>query len=636
MHQRTCVVACTVTLLAAASARAVVIDTFETDQTITATGNNIESDQALGPGILGTGRDTGAAFNASVVVSSGVAEFNGDTSSSAMAFCWDGPKESFPLNPWTTGLGNADLTGNGLLNALSITVLRTNAPVPMFVHLFENQTVDDYATFTLPGNIDSPVALTVPFASLIANNDNGIHADYSKINAIILGTNFEVPIAPGTSFQLGVFETVFVPEPGSSALLAVGAATMLFATGWRHAARSRRAAGFPLRATFVWLLLACLTTRAAAVTIETVPIGNPGNPGELSGAGAGGSGRTAIVGGVAYNYRIGTYEVTVGQYTDFLNAVAATDTWGLYNPLMATDPDSAGIARSGASGSYTYSVMNSPNHPVTYVSWGDSARFANWLHNGQPTGVEGPGTTETGAYTLDGVVTSSVPRNSDAKWFIPTESEWYKAAYHKNDGVTSNYWDYPVSTDSVPYSDQPPGVTPDNTRVANFRKDDGFPNGYDDGYAVTGSPTQSPTQNYLTNVGAYTLSPGPYDTFDQGGNVDEWTETFISGFPNLRGGSWIDNRIQLLASNRVNFVVPTGESSRIGFRVATIPEPSTLVLAAVAMVGALAWRWRRRWHRRSAAHHFPLPGRCRYADVQGCRDRGLPRAVPEEIATAAC
>lgn len=78
------------------------------------------------------------------------------------------------------------------------------------------------------------------------------------------------------------------------------------------------------------LLAGLLAGTAAAVNIATVPVSNPGNAGELSGAGAGGSGPDAIVGGVAYTYNIGKYEVTAGQYTEFLNAVAATDTYGLY------------------------------------------------------------------------------------------------------------------------------------------------------------------------------------------------------------------------------------------------------------------------------------------------------------------
>ena len=138
---------------------------------------------------------------------------------------------------------------------------------------------------------------------------------------------------------------------------------------------------------------------ASAVTIDWVPVGNPGNPAVNTIMNDGTSG----YGAVAYNYNIDKYDVTVGQYTAFLNSVAATDTYGLYDPSMATNLNIAGVSRSGSSGSYSYSVIgSSANLPITYVSWGDAARFANWLQNGQPTGAEGPGTTETGAYTLNG------------------------------------------------------------------------------------------------------------------------------------------------------------------------------------------------------------------------------------------
>jgi sulfatase modifying factor 1 len=49
--------------------------------------------------------------------------------------------------------------------------------------------------------------------------------------------------------------------------------------------------------------------------------------------------------------------VTIQQYTDFLNAVAASDPYELYNPSMASDHTIAGISQSGSPGSYTYSVI---------------------------------------------------------------------------------------------------------------------------------------------------------------------------------------------------------------------------------------------------------------------------------------
>jgi formylglycine-generating enzyme required for sulfatase activity len=321
-----------------------------------------------------------------------------------------------------------------------------------------------------------------------------------------------------------------------------------------------------------------------AVTIDTVRVGNAGNSNDTTG-----------YGGVSYDYRIGTYEVTVRQYAEFLNAVAATDTYSLYNPAMGGDLNIAGIVRSGSAGSYSYSAIGSANKPVTYVSWGDAVRFANWLHNGQPTGMQVAATTEDGAYTLNGAITdedlNAVSRNSGATWFLTSADEWYKAAYHQNDGQTGNYWDYPTSTDSVPYSDQPPGSdapTPSNT--ANFYGDDGLGNLYDDGYAITGSTSYSSSQLYLSDAGAYTLSASPYGTFDQGGNVWEWNEALLFGsYRGLRGGAWSDGSSNMQSSFGDYIFQPNYEfTGDVGFRVATVPEPSTLVLAAMALAGALA------------------------------------------------
>ncbi len=179
------------------------------------------------------------------------------------------------------------------------------------------------------------------------------------------------------------------------------------------------------------LLLLCTSTEVRSVTISTVPVGNIGNPNDpLTGN---------KYGGVNYNYRIATTEVTNAQYAAFLNAKASTDPLGLYNPAMASDVR-GGLTQSGSSGSYTYAPKtNMADKPVNYVSWYDSIRFANWLNNGQ-----GSGDTETGSYTLlGGTSTPSngniITRNAGATWFLASESEWYKAAYYQPaaQGVTA-------------------------------------------------------------------------------------------------------------------------------------------------------------------------------------------------------
>jgi len=306
---------------------------------------------------------------------------------------------------------------------------------------------------------------------------------------------------------------------------------------------------------------------AFAVNIETVPVGNPGNTGDS---------RYGGYGSVGYTYNIGKYEVTAGQYTEFLNAVAAMDAYGLYNTSMGSDTYGCKIQRSGTSGSYTYSVAGDyANRPVNYVSWGDSARFANWLHNGQPTGAQGAGTTETGAYTLDGAMTDAellaITRNADWKWAITSEDEWYKAAYHKNDGVTGNYWDYPTSSNTAPSNVLGNPTDPGNNATYT-----------NNGYTI-GSPY------WRTEVGAHENSDSPYGTFDQGGNVWEWNEAVLvlgGSYRGLRGGSF-DGRDDLLrASSRYYIGPPTREVYSVGFRVSEVPEPcsAALLLAGAAVL----------------------------------------------------
>jgi formylglycine-generating enzyme required for sulfatase activity len=311
------------------------------------------------------------------------------------------------------------------------------------------------------------------------------------------------------------------------------------------------------------------TTVVPWVHMLTVTVGNPGNAGENSGESEpGGYGRDRICGGVAYVYSIGKFEVTAGQYMEFLNAVAATDAYDLYNPSMVMFPYGCQITQNGASGSYTYALSGRAsgteadlaNRPVNYISWGDAARFCNWLHNDRPTGAQDLTTTEDGSYYLNGATTQDqllgVEREPDAIWVIPSEDEWYKAAYHYNDGVTGNYYDYPTSSNSVPSNVlSNPAADPGNS--ANF---------WGDAYTI-GSPY------YRTVVGDFENSASPYGTYDQGGNVGEWNEAaIVARYRGRRGGSFFSyGDANLHAAFRSNGVPPTDEKSSIGFRVAKVP-----------------------------------------------------------------
>jgi formylglycine-generating enzyme required for sulfatase activity len=335
---------------------------------------------------------------------------------------------------------------------------------------------------------------------------------------------------------------------------------------------------------FVFIVVAILvaiivdSAQAGPVSIALAQVGDQGNAGDSRMMVDGTSG----YGAVSYVYQIGKYDVTASQYAAFLNSVAATDPYGLYNPSMATGFAATGIIQNGTWGNYNYSVIaGHENFPVNYVTWGDAGRFVNWLQNGQPTGSEGPGTTETGSYTLNGAMSYSdlmaITRNSGANWVIPNENEWYKSAYYKGGGLNAGYWLYPTRSDLEPSTDL--SATGTNNLNADYR------GGYTD-------PT-----NYLTSVGAFAASPGPYGTFDQGGDVFQWNESVIansiSGFAGRggRGGSFDTSNSFYITSPWRVAGDPTADSDHVGFRAAYVPEPSAVLLAALAW-GSL-WCWRK-------------------------------------------
>ena len=305
----------------------------------------------------------------------------------------------------------------------------------------------------------------------------------------------------------------------------------------------------------VGVLLAGTGTSLAEVVIDWATVGNPGNADDTHGDG---------YGGVDYVYQIGKYEITAGQYTEFLNAVADTDTYELYNLDMWDVYQGCKIQRSGSKGTYGYSVASDyANRPVNYISFWDMCRFSNWLHNGQPTGLQSSSTTEDGAYTLtpEGMAANTVTRNINATIVLPNEDEWYKAAYYDltlNSG-NGGYWDYATRSDDLPIAELPPGRS-DYPRSANHDRI---------------------ADNHTTEVGAYLYSNSAYGTFDQTGNIVERNETSEGMGRCLRGGgftidSWDSEWIP--ASYRNVSYLPTEEQSTMGFRLAQVPEPSTILL----------------------------------------------------------
>ncbi len=392
-----------------------------------------------------------------------------------------------------------------------------------------------------------------------------------------------------TSVTSASFQATIVPEPATltllgTALLGLGVVylrrrraktilRLLFAAALLASAASARADVFNMGGTIsggTWTGLASLSF---------VTVGDPGNLPDPATGNAYGS--------VGYTYQMGKYDVTIAQYVAFLNAVATTsDPYGLYQPDMAKA--TIAITRSGSPGSYSYVVTGSDsqgvNCPIFGVSWGDAARFCNWLDNGQPTsGTEATGTTETGAYALNGAISyaalMAVPSPSHsgpgaATYFIPSENEWYKVAYY--DGSNSTYWLYPTQSNTAPGN-----TLPDTGNNADY-----YNNGDTD-------PT-----NLLTPVGSFALSPGPYGTYDMGGDVWQWDETAISGsFRGVRGGSWYSPSEYLASSSRI-YDSPVQELDiAYGIRVAAsvaVPEPASIALLLAGAVALGIWRLRRK------------------------------------------
>ena len=138
--------------------------------------------------------------------------------------------------------------------------------------------------------------------------------------------------------------------------------------------------------------------------------------------------------------------------------------------------------------------------------------------------------------------------------------------------MNADYWDYATGSNSIP------------TAVAS---------GTTAGTAVYNGAAGSPAA--VNNDGGLSA----YGTMGQNGNVWEWAESAYDGINNssseiraLRGGAWDETEFFLRSSVRLN-TSPTASAIFVGFRVASVPEPSSTVLMISAGLLALARRRRR-------------------------------------------
>ena len=250
---------------------------------------------------------------------------------------------------------------------------------------------------------------------------------------------------------------------------------------------------------------------------------------------------TTGYGSVGYAYRIGTYDVTAAQWA----------------AVYAADPNV---------GSTQYW---SGSQPAAGMSWNQAAMFCNWLTTGNAL---------SGYYSISGGIATPNALSHDAyaaaygtTYFIPTENEWYKAAYYSGSGST--YYTYATGSNSVP------------TAVYS---------GTAAGTAVFVGNGVSPTAPANVDQ-AGGLSP--YGTMGMDGNVYQWNEALVNGSDRcLRGGSFSDDSVSLVSSFRAygNPAVEDYDDYYLGFRVAEVPEPGSITLLITGAIAVLiGWRrWR--------------------------------------------
>jgi formylglycine-generating enzyme required for sulfatase activity len=291
-------------------------------------------------------------------------------------------------------------------------------------------------------------------------------------------------------------------------------------------------------------------------------------------------------------YYISKYEVTQGQWVDFLNAVAtdknaAQGIQDLYDTSMDNHSPTngySGIRREVDSvdpAKWHYSLVESAyeKRPVVYVSLLDAKRFCNWLTNGG-------GSTEDGVYDLGGGDNSErggVWGTDLGAVALPTENEWYKAAYYDpNKSGGAGYYTYAFGgrngdTISHDYANYYEGAF-----VYYNTSGDGFGN-----------------RTYCMNeVDFFEGYASAYGVVDMTGNVWELTDSQYNATNRVvRGGAYSNAGTFLAAGSSRSSLSPGIVNTNIGFRVASlapIPEPAEIGVIGGALVGLLCLVRRKR------------------------------------------
>ena len=195
-----------------------------------------------------------------------------------------------------------------------------------------------------------------------------------------------------------------------------------------------------------------------------VTVGNSGNAVDTNGRGR-----------VNYNYNIGKFSVTYGEWANFLNSAVSgsaekdllwpfdTSTSNNYRGTTANAPILQHNLRKTSNVYHNYIYFAKPayrNKPIENISWEAAAMYCNFLHNTSKNDSRLPHLRlRDGAYDLKTNV-KSFNRSAGARYFLPNVDEWYKAAYYHPGGADAygrgyipsgaGYSDFAIMSDNKP------------------------------------------------------------------------------------------------------------------------------------------------------------------------------------------
>jgi formylglycine-generating enzyme required for sulfatase activity len=246
--------------------------------------------------------------------------------------------------------------------------------------------------------------------------------------------------------------------------------------------------------------------------------------------------------GIDAAFAAGIYDVTVGEFGDFVRASGWSGEAGcrVWNGRAWLDDKERDWRSPG--------FRQTARDPVVCVSWNDAQAYVQWLNRKVRTPREGSDPVGSGFYRL---------------------LTWEESEYATGGGATTAYY-----WSSEPRHDR-----------ANYGADDCFPC----------RPARYAQDRWLYTSPAGSFPPNAFGLYDMAGNVWQWTENCVRGSPTglrwdplepaescrssaIHGGSWLTGP-QYLRTGEYALSERTNHNTQTGFRVArTLTGDNTTAL----------------------------------------------------------